>query len=225
MPLANRLSCRIIRGLVRRICRVRVNEIPNLPLQGPAILASNHSSNFEALIYYAYLEPRLRTALGKTELWGNPFTRFLMQIWSIIPVRRGGADRTAFERALRDLDRGAYLGLAPEGTRSKTGVLQRGRPGVAMLASQARIPIYPLVCLGAHKIAATVLKGRRPEISIRVGQPFVLQLPEGSARTSRDLRVATDEIMARIAQLMPHELRGRYATADPNAARFLHPWP
>ena len=49
-------------------------------------MASNHSSNFEALIYYAYLEPRLRTALGKTELWGNPFTRFLMQIWSIIPV-------------------------------------------------------------------------------------------------------------------------------------------
>ena len=225
MPLASRLLCFLIRSLVRRLCRIRVNEIPTLPVHGPAILASNHSSNFEALIYYAYLAPRRRTAFGKYELWNNPFTRFVMQIWSIIPVRRGVADRGAFDRALRELDRGAYLGVAPEGTRSKSGVLLRGRPGVAILATGARIPIYPLVCLGANTIVATLRRGRRPEIRIRVGAPFVLELPSGSTRTSRDLRVATDEIMVRIAQLMPYELRGRYATADPNAARFLRPWP
>ena len=224
MPLASRLLCWIIRGLTRLLCRIRVNEIPTLPLHGPAILASNHSSNFEALIYYAYLAPRKRTAFGKRELWNNPVTRFVMQIWSIIPVRRGVADRGAFGRALRELGRGAYLGLAPEGTRSKSGVLSRGRPGVAILATAARIPVYPLACLGTNTIVAALRRGRRPEIAIRVGAPFVLELPTDSTRTSRDLRVATDEIMVRIAQLLPYELRGRYAGADPDAARFLRPW-
>lgn len=200
----------LLRGVIRLLCIVDTRELQKIPMQGPGILASNHTSNFEAPIYYLLLRGREKTALGKLELWGNPATRFLMQLWRIIPINRSGPDRRALRRALRCLDEGQFLGIAPEGTRSLDGRLQRGRPGAAMLAIAADAPIFPIVQWGLEDMGRNIRRLRRTRLHIRVGKPFYIRATDLRRPSPRELRSIADEIMYQLALLMPEKYRGYY---------------
>ncbi|MEX2443685.1 MAG: lysophospholipid acyltransferase family protein [Alkalispirochaeta sp.] len=223
MPLAEFLVNSAIRGVLRAVCRIEHNELSKIPMEGPAILVTNHTTNFEGPIYYVLLDPRRKTALGKRELWENPLTRFIMQLWGVIPLNRGGADRKAMERARRALVRGEFLGIAPEGTRSMTGELQRGRPGAAMIATAARVPVIPMVQWGAQDLPGNLRKLRRTPLNFRVGDPFYLAVPEGREIGRGELRRMADEIMYQLAVLMPEELRGNYRDLSAMTTDFVQP--
>lgn len=210
MPLLERGVNGAIRGLVRALCRVDADALNTIPATGPAILVSNHSTNLEGPIYYVLLDPRRKTALGKRELWNFPITRFFMQLWGVIPLNRGGPDRRALRRARGALDRGEFLGIAPEGTRSASGRLQRGRPGAALLATAANVPIIPMVQWGIQDLVKNVRRFRKTPLHFRVGAPFFLHVPGGGEPTRSDLRRMTDEIMYQLAILLPEHLRGYY---------------
>jgi 1-acyl-sn-glycerol-3-phosphate acyltransferase len=173
-------------------------------------MVTNHSTNLEGPIYYVLLSPRKRTALGKRELWKNPFTRFLMEVWGVIPLQRSGPDRRALRRARAALDRGELLGVAPEGTRSTSGMLQRGRPGAALLATAADVPIVPVVQWGIQDLLSNLKRFRKTPLHFRVGPPFKLHVPGGGPPTRADLRKMADEIMYQLAILLPAPLRGYY---------------
>lgn len=200
----------VLRGVIRLLCDVDRKELEKIPLHGPGILASNHTTSFEAPIYYLLLKNREKTALGKIELWGNPATRFVMQIWGIIPIKRSGPDRRALRRALTSLQQGQFLGIAPEGTRSRDGRLQQGRPGAAMLAIAADVPIYPIVQWGLEDLAGNIRRFRRTRLHIAVGEPFRVRKPGEGRPTAKELRRITDEIMYQLALLMPESYRGYY---------------
>lgn len=208
----------VVRGIVNGLILVLLKvlfvvdcgALKKIPPQGPAILVSNHTTNFEGPIYYVLLRARKVTALGKKELWENPFTRFLMKVWDIIPLNRGGPDREAFRRARQALDQGAFLGIAPEGTRSMSGELQKGRPGAAMLAVEARVPIIPMVQWGVQDLFRNIRRFRRTPIHVAVGEPFTIRVPHDRKLSAGELRQVTDEIMYQMALLMPEDYRGYY---------------
>jgi 1-acyl-sn-glycerol-3-phosphate acyltransferase len=225
MPVIETLLNGAIRGLLRVACVIRMNELDHIPMQGPAILVTNHTTNFEGPIYYVLLRGRPMTALGKRELWKNPITRFVMQVWGVIPIDRRGADRRAMSRAVAALRDGQLLGIAPEGTRSREGVLQRGRPGAAMIATAMDVPIIPMVQWGVQDLPANLRRFRRTPIHFRVGEPFFLvnagdERSEGESHR-RNLRVMADEIMYQLAVLMPEELRGYYSDLDAMTTAFI----
>lgn len=205
------------------LCVVNADELDKIPANGPAILASNHTTNLEGPIYYALLRGRKRTALGKLELWKNPLTRFLMQVWHIIPINRAGTDRRALRRALKSLERGEFLGIAPEGTRSTDGALQRGRAGAAMIALEADVPIIPMVQWGVQDIAKNIRRFRRTRVYIAVGLPFRVRLPEQRRPTAGELRRIADEIMYQIAVIMPEDYRGYYRDLSAMSSEFIVP--
>lgn len=222
ISLTERLINSIIRVIIRLVCVVDAHELKKIPREGPVLLASNHTTNFEAPIYYVLMKERQhKTALGKQELWGNPFTRFLMQIWGIIPVKRGAPDRRALKRSLASLDRGELLGIAPEGTRSVTGKLQRGLPGAAMLAVQRPVPIYPLVQWGLQDLPGNIQRFRRTRMNLVVGEPFHIEVPGGGRPTARQLRRIADEIMYQLAVLLPEEYRGYYSDLSEMTTEFV----
>ena len=221
ISFTERLVNAVLRGIIRLVCVVDTRELDKIPRRGPGILASNHTTNFEGPIYYALLRGRKKTALGKLELWHNPFTRFLMQTWRIIPINRSGPDRRALRRALNALERGEFLGIAPEGTRSTTGALQRGRPGTAMIALEADVPIIPLVQWGVQDLPRNVLRLRRTRISMAGGDPFYLKRPEGRRPTAGELRRIADEIMYQLALLMPERYRGYYRDLSAMTTEFI----
>jgi len=211
----------ILRALLRTICRLDVADLQKLPPRGPGILMSNHTTNIEGPAYYLFIQPRPATALGKRELWENKLTRFFMELWGIIPVTRGQVDRQALRAAYRALDEGKFLGIAPEGTRSRTGELRQAQPGVAMLASKRKVPIYPVVHWGLIDLGPNLKRMRRTRVTIRVGRPFRVRAPEGSQLSAGDLREITDEMMYQMAALLPERLRGIYSDVEGHSPRFL----
>lgn len=223
MPVAEYVVNSTIRGLLRVVCRIERNELSRIPMEGPAILATNHTTNFEGPIYYVLLDPRRKTALGKQELWDHMVTRFIMQLWGIIPLNRRGADRRAMRRAREALARGEFLGISPEGTRSITGELQRGRPGAAMIATADRVPIIPMVQWGIQDLPKNLIRLRRTPLNFRVGEPFYLAVPEGRRIDRGELRRMTDEIMYQLAVLMPDEFRGYYRDLSMMTTEFVQP--
>lgn len=214
----------VIRLLIRLVCRIEDRELDKIPVDGPAILATNHTTNFEGPIYYVMLRgSRDLTALAKRELWSNPLTRFMMQIWGIIPLNRRGPDRRAMYLARSVLSRGHFLGIAPEGTRSSSGKLQRGRPGAAMIATAARVPIIPMVQWGVQDLRSNLSRFRRTPLHFRVGAPFYLNIAEGDMPTAKQLRAMADEIMYQLAVLLPERLRGYYRNLSEMTTHYIRP--
>lgn len=211
----------MVRGALRLLCRMNVDEFRKLPRRGPAILMSNHTTNLEGPAYYVFIQPRPATALGKRELWRHWYTRFFMELWQIVPVRRGQVDRSALRSAVRALDEGQFLGIAPEGTRSTSGALQHAQPGIALLATWRSVPVYPVVHWGLNDLGRNMRRLRRTRVTFRIGRPFRVRVPEGARLGAKELREITDEMMYQAALLMPPRLRGAYADVDSVTTRYL----
>ena len=221
MTYTERIVNIVLRGVFHAVCRLDIADLRKLPRRGPAILMANHTTNIEGPAYYLFIQPRPATALGKRELWDNPFTRFFMDLWGIIPVARGQVDRRALRAAFRALDDGKFLGIAPEGTRSATGVLRSAQPGIAMLATKRPVPIYPVVHWGFLNLGPNLKRVRRTRVTIRVGRPFRIPVERGSQLSASDLRAITDEMMYQLAAILPARFRGDYADVDRRNPQYL----
>ena len=113
---------------------------------------------------------------------------------------------------MKVLGRGGALGMFPEGHRSKDGKLQRGRPGAALVAMRTGALILPVAISGTRTFLQWPTILRRPYVRVRIGRPFVLSSSDTSS--SRDkLAEGTDEMMMHIAELLPPEQWGEYASA------------
>jgi len=196
-------------ALFRALCRVEIDGQSNIPEKGPLILASNHLHVFDPPLALAALPYRKITVLV-AEKWAEtwPASWFLKSMGAIF-VHRGEVDREALNKCLAVLEQNGMLGLAPEGTRSRTGTMQRGKPGIAYLATKADVPILPMGISGQNQILAEWKRLRRPRVDVRIGQPFWLQPVQGRNK-SVQLQARSDEVMRRIADLVSEDLRGVY---------------
>ena len=204
---------RVARGtvgfLLRTLARLRIEGREEIPRHGPVILATNHIHWLDAPLVAAIFPYRVYVFAG--EKWEKhwllgPFFRSLAAIF----VRRGEVDRRALRQALDVLEGGGVLGMAPEGTRSKTGGLQPARTGAAYLAYRAGVPILPVACTGQEKVFPALRRLRRATVRVSIGAPFYPPPVEGKA-TSAQVQAFTDEIMYRLAAMLPPEYRGVYA--------------
>lgn len=198
------------RALVASLCRVDAAQLEKVPHTGPLILATNHVSFLEIPVLHSRLRPRRIYALAKAEAWKNPILGWLFNRWGAIPIRRGETDLAALRRSLAVLEEGAILAIAPEGTRSRHGRLQKGRTGVVTLALRSGAPILPLAFYGGEKLGHNLRRLRRTPFHVVVGEPFRLEAGEGRVTQEKRQELA-DEIMRRLAALLPPEYRGEYA--------------
>jgi 1-acyl-sn-glycerol-3-phosphate acyltransferase len=133
-----------------------------------------------------------------------------MRAVNAIFVNRGEVDRKALREALATLKAGGVLGMAPEGTRSKTGGLQRGRSGAAYLAYHSGVKLLPAVSTGQEHVVSSLLRLRRARVRVTIGPAFEPPPVSGKITTAH-LDSFAEEIMHRLAALLPPEYRGVYA--------------
>ncbi len=210
---------RVLRFLFHLLTRVEVHGWERIPSQGGAILAVNHLSRLDPPLIFVLCERDDLTALVAEKYRRLPFYRQLIDTVDGIWINRFAPDARALRRALRHLRQGGLLGVAPEGTRSPTQALIPAKPGVAYLAAMADVPVVPIAIYGTERWWRALLRLRRATIHVRVGRPFRLgPIP----RQQRDawLRAKTDEIMLRIAAMLPPSYRGVYAE-HPELPRYL----
>ena len=210
MSLTHRLVTWLIKRLVRILCRVHDRELARVPKQGPLILTANHVNFLEVPVMYTHLHPRPMTAFAKVETWDSPLLGGLADLWGAIPLQRGEADTAALRAGLKALEEGLILCMAPEGTRSGDGRLQRGHPGIVLLALRSSAPLLPVAFYGGERLRANLRRLHRTDFHIAVGRPFYLS-PDGTKVTREVRQQMADEIMGQIAALLPPAYRGAYS--------------
>jgi len=181
----------------------------NIPESGALLVASNHLSNLDPAIVAAAL-PRPPVFLAKKELFKYRLGSMLMRGYGAYPVDRKRADVRALNWITRQLLSDHKIAIVfPEGTRSMTGGLLRGQPGLAHIAISTGAPVIPFALSGSEPLQ-NVLKVVKPTATLRlkIGKPFV---STGERATRKKASAVTDEIMIRIARLLPEGQRGEYS--------------
>ncbi|MHB9092833.1 MAG: lysophospholipid acyltransferase family protein [Chloroflexota bacterium] len=192
----------------RLICDRHVIGRENVPTEGPLLLVSNHLSLIDPPLLGAVF-PRPIRFMAKEELFRVPFVKWIAKGYRAFPVRRGEADRQAFQTTLRLLRQGEVIGIFPEGTRSRGGGLRAAHPGAALIALRAGVPVVPVGIVGSEQVLHWPRRALRPRLEVHIGKPFTLASGQpGAAREA--LAGQTEALMCAIAALVPPGYRGIY---------------
>jgi 1-acyl-sn-glycerol-3-phosphate acyltransferase len=211
----------IIRIYTRITCRIiGIEELQKVPMRGPLIAIANHTGQIEVPLIFAHLQPRPVTGWAKVEAWDNKFLNWVFGVWGLIPVHRGEADMKALKDALKALQEGKILGIAPEGTRNKTGKLIRAMPGTVMVALKSGAPIIPVAHWGGEVYLKNLKRLKRTDFHIRVGEAFTINT-EGIKVTGEIRQLIADDMMYELAKLLPEEYRGEYSDLSKASQKFI----
>jgi 1-acyl-sn-glycerol-3-phosphate acyltransferase len=199
----------VVYGLLRRPVRaalarwfdLRVEGVEHLPPAGPYLVAANHHNYLDGVVLAAAL-PRPIAFLVMPRVWrATPLHPWLHRRLGSIPLRLEGRDVVALRGALRALEHGRVVGIFPEGPFSVRGRLERGLPGVGLLAARAGVPVVPAGISGTYQ-ALLGRRGyipRRHPLAVRFGAPRRFDA-DGHGRSVR--AGITQRIMDDIAALL-----------------------
>ena len=196
------------------IVRLHVEGVEHIPSKGPVIIAINHVAWIDT-VFAALRCPRPFQYMAKIELFHVPVVGFLIRKTGSFPVHRGESDREALRTAERVLAEDKLLVIFPEGHRTRGGPLLPGRPGIALIAMRTGAPIVAVGISGTERVFKGFNYGPfAPRVTIRYSEPFYVTAPDGK-RSRERLVHATEDIMRRIAALVPPEQRGQYGETSP----------
>lgn len=201
---------RFVQLLFNLLTRVEVIGLENVPEQGGILLAVNHLSRIDPPLVFALLKRRDATVLAADKYKKNPLFRLAIESVGGIWINRDEADFNALREALHHLQQGGLLGVAPEGTRSRSGALMQAKTGIAYLADKAHVPVMPIAVWGTESAFQQLFRLHKPQITIHFGKLLTLPPLERRNREA-GLQRNTDEIMCHIARMLPPQYRGAYA--------------
>lgn len=208
------LPYRIVVRLARRLIKLggwepRVEGIGNVPVAGPAVLASNHISYLD-FIFAAwgpvFERGRYVRFLAKKEVFDAAWSGPLMRAMKHIPVDRKKDPGSAMDPAVKALERGEVVAAFVEGSVNQTLVPGRGKTGAVRMAQATGAPLIPMALWGSHRIWAERPGGRksggrrltrRTPVFVKIGPAIQLSPAE-------DPRQATDRVMEVIRDLLAH---------------------
>ncbi|MDO5751657.1 1-acyl-sn-glycerol-3-phosphate acyltransferase [Arthrobacter sp.] len=193
--------------------------LDNLPVDGPAVLASNHLS-FSDSIFMPLMVPRPVVFLAKSDYFTGRgikgrLTAAFFKLTNQLPMDRSGGAASAgsLQTGVEVLNGGGLLGIYPEGTRSPDGRLYRGKVGVAKLVLTANVPVIPVAMIGTDKVQPI---GRRiptiRRLGVIFGEPMDFSRYQGMADDRFVQRSVTDEIMYELMRLSGQEYVDSYAS-------------
>jgi len=201
-PLVYQLLRTPVRAALGRWFDLRVEGFERLPAAGPYLVAANHHNYLDGVVLAAAL-PQPIAFLVMPRVWrATPLHPWLHRRLGSIPLQLERPDVGALRGALRALEDGRVVGIFPEGPFSVRGRLERGLPGVGLLAARAGVPVVPAGIRGTYE-ALLGRRGyipRRQPLSVRFGEPRRFAA-EGHGRTVRSS--ITQRVMDDIAALLP----------------------
>ena len=178
--------------LLKPIYRFNVIGRDNIPKEGGVLLCANHIDVLDPPVVGINC-PRTVHFMAKEELFSTPILKHLLPGLNAFPVKRGMSDREALRTGMKILKEGKVLGLFPEGTRSKTGELQKGLAGAGFFALRTDASVVPCAIVGPYKPFK--------KLTVVYGKPiqFNSYKEEGKKLSAED---ATEIIMDHIAHLI-----------------------
>lgn len=200
----------------------------NLPKSGPLIMVGNHFSFIDPVAFISLAPWPLDFVGGAITPHAPKIVRFLPKLWGYLPVYRGTGSTYALKEAQKILHKGGVLGIFPEGG-SWAQVLRKARPGAALLTAETGAPLLPVGLIGLPKVFPSLRNFKRAQVKFKIGKPFGPFNISGSRyERRRQLDDIGDEIMQKIADLLPSEQAGIYSR-DPEVREaskeaVKYPW-
>jgi 1-acyl-sn-glycerol-3-phosphate acyltransferase len=191
------------RRLLESLFALEVPGLERLPADGAYIVAANHHNYLDGIILCAALPRRISFLVMPRVYRATPLHPLLHRWAGSILLNLERPDAGAIRRALGVLDRGGVVGIFPEGPFSVRGRLERGLPGVALLALRSGAPVVPIGIQGTYEALAgrRLYVPRRHPLRVRVGVPRAFAVARHAAdRATRE--EVTRRIMADIAALL-----------------------
>ncbi len=199
----------IMRYLFDHLTRTTYYGLENLPAEGGIIVATNHMSRMDILALFVNPKRTDITALVADKYIRYPGLGWIIRTAGAIYIDRERADFAAFRLAQETIKSGVAMGIAPEGTRSTSAELLEGKAGTVLLAIKSAVPIIPVGLAGTEDSFKNLFTLRKPRMHVRFGSPFTFE-PIPRENRAEAVQAATDELMCRIAALLPRKYWGFY---------------
>ncbi len=184
---------------LRLFYKIKVQGLSNIPKRKPFIICSNHINWMDPLTIGTSLPASYRIHfMAKQEIFNNILTSLFFRKLGAFPVKRDKADLAAIKTAYQHLNNGQVLGLFPEGSRSKTGKLQKAYHGAALIAVRSGVPVVPIAISGPYRLFKPVY--------LYIGEPFVLPplVYDNKDDKKKHLEEMSETIIFRIKKLLPN---------------------
>ncbi len=185
---------------------LEIEGLENIPKVGGAIIAPNHLSVHDSTVLLGVL-PRLIRFIGKAEYVEDWTTRFAFLALGNIPVDRTNKDSgaAALDASAAVLESGDLFGIFPEGTRSRDGLLHKGKTGAARLALRTGCPIIPVGLTGTDEMQSaddpiTVMRMGK-NLTVKIGEPIPASRYANRPDQALAPRQMTDDVMFEIREL------------------------
>lgn len=193
-----------------------------IPATGGCIVVLNHISHVDPLTsaHIVYDHGRLPRYLAKSGLFRNKALGYFLTAAGQIPVERLTAHAAgAYDAAVAAVRAGECVVVYPEGTLTRDPTLwpMTGKSGAARIALETGCPVIPIGHWGAQKLLPPYtlrfhLIPRKP-LTLKVGDPVLLDDLMDLPRTPQVINEATDRIMEAITVLVA-EIRGEPAPRE-----------
>jgi 1-acyl-sn-glycerol-3-phosphate acyltransferase len=171
----------------------------NIPLEGGAVLAINHTSYLDFALAGIPADRRgnrMVRFMAKDSIFRHPVAGPMMRGMKHIPVDRE-AGSAAFRDAVAALKGGELVGVFPEATMSRSLEIKEIKNGAVRMARTAQVPLIPMIVFGGHRLLSyghrDLTRGRT--IAMTIGEP--LPTPRGS-----DPDEVTVELSERMSALL-----------------------
>lgn len=195
----------LARLLTRLLWRAQtVGKFPRI--EGGAIIVINHRSSVDPFFVQTSLDRKAHWMVAKEYVEHPALGWFLRGICECIPANRHGIDTVSTKAAIRFASQGELVGMLPEGRINRTEeLLLPARPGAALVALKARVPLVPCYVEGSP-FGGSVLSPFFMTAHTRIyfGQP--IETSEYAARADEDGVAA--ELMLRALRAIA-DLAGR----------------
>ena len=176
---------RVVKFLLSFRLKVNVIGKENIPEEGPVIVCFNHTDILDPL-YIMFALMRDMWALVASSYSKNIIIRFFSMTGKAILVDRNTTDMNALNKSIEVLKTGKFLGVSPEGTRSKDGSLGEGKFGPSYLAAMTDSTILPLGIVGSYGASKRMLTQsllKKVEVTVNIGKSFKLKDIEDLKKT------------------------------------------
>ena len=185
----------------RGLFSLRVRGKEHLVTEGSVLVVSNHQSFLDPPLIGSLYEDEMYFLARKSLFRG--FFKWLYTRWNAIPVDQDRPDMASLKTIIRLLKQGNRVLVFPEGARTLDGELDKGQPGVGLIAMKSGAVIQRIRIRSAREAlprgSARVTLAR---IDVHVGPPLVFTDEELATLSGKErYQTISDRIMKEIAAL------------------------
>lgn len=183
----------VVRGFYFMLFRIKREGLENIPQNETFVVCANHKSLLDPPMLGVCMPMRLRY-MAKEELFRNKIFGSLITALGAFPIRRGRSDVGALRSAMKMLAEGECVAVFPEGGRSPSEHMRRGKSGAALIAAKAGVKILPVGICGRYRPFSKII--------VRIGKPIdVGEYFDGKLDTEVLQSITDNSIMPAISEL------------------------